>query len=182
MTCIIGLAHKGHVYVGADSASVGGQEIRVTKLPKAFRKGDFLIGYTGSFRMGQILQHHLEVRPQFASETDDQYLVCTFAEAVRSCLKEHGFAQIKDNQEEIDGRFLVGYKGRLYYFDRDFQVNEHADSIDTCGCGREYALGAMKALEHLPPQERISKSLEIAAYFSNSVSGPFHVLEMTAEG
>jgi ATP-dependent protease HslVU (ClpYQ) peptidase subunit len=177
MTCIIGVAHEDHVYVGADSASVYGDEIRVTRLPKVFRTGKFLIAYTGSFRMGQLLQHHLRVGPQ-GDGPDDEYMVCVFAEAVRACLKDHGFARVKDNVEELSGRFLVGYQGGLYLVDPDFQVNEMADGVDACGCGREYALGAMKALESLPPRERIEKALEIAAYYSSGVIGPFHILEI----
>ncbi len=180
MTCIIGVAHAGCVYIGADSASVGGGEIRVTRLPKVFRTGKFLIGYTGSFRMGQLLQHHLSVVPQ-GDEPDDEYMVCTFIEAVRTCLRQYGYTQVKDNQEEIGGRFLVGYRGKLYFIDGDFQVNEHDEGLDSIGCGAEYALGAMKALRDLPPRERIEKALEISAHFSSGVIGPFHVLELAGE-
>ena len=62
MTCIIGLAENDRVYIGADSASAEGWTVRATGLSKVFRAGEFVIGYTDSFRMGQILEYHLEVR------------------------------------------------------------------------------------------------------------------------
>lgn len=185
MTCIIGLAHEGTVYIGADSASGtdGTWEVRATKVPKVFRLGDFLIGYTTSFRMGQILHYHLEVRPQESEGDNLSYMVRVFIPAVRACLKEHGFSKIENNQEE-GGFFLVGYRGRLYSIASDFQVNEMADGLDALGCGREYALGAMMAFESegIPPPERIFRSLAIAACFSGGVIGPFRVLQMPHEG
>lgn len=175
MTCIVGLVDGDKVYVGADSASAEGWEVRQTKLPKVFRNGNFIIGYTTSFRMGQILQHHLSVRNQFEGEADDAYMVKAFAEAARTALKDHGFAKIESNEEK-GGTFLVGYRGRLYSVHSDFQVNEMADGYDACGCGRAYALAGLAALVELGPEERITRALEIAAHFSGGVIPPFHIL------
>ena len=59
MTCIVGVVDNGKVYMGGDSAGVGGLCIETRKQPKVFRNGDFLIGYTDSFRMGQLLQYKM---------------------------------------------------------------------------------------------------------------------------
>jgi len=177
MTCIIGLEHNGHVYIGADSAAQAGWKVRPTRLQKVFRRGPFLIGYTTSFRMGQILQHHLEVREPEKKESDDAFMVCAFIEAVRECLKDKGFTKIENNQEE-GGFFLVGYAGTLYQVTGDFQINSSTEGLDAFGCGDDYALGAMKALEDLPPRKRIKKALEIAAHFSGAVCAPFRVLKL----
>ena len=90
MTCIVGLVQKGTVYIGADSASVSGWTSRVTRLPKVFRRGPFLIGYTTSFRMGQLLEHALAVPPQGDESDDMRFMVTTFVESVRALLKERG--------------------------------------------------------------------------------------------
>jgi ATP-dependent protease HslVU (ClpYQ) peptidase subunit len=174
MTCIIGLRENGQVYMGADSCASNGWEGRVTTFPKMFRIGKFLIGSTGSVRMGQILQYHLEI-PAQDSETDHEYLVRVFVEAVRSALKGYGYAKIENNQE-AGGSFLVGYRSNLYRFDGDFQINAFSDKMDAVGAGREYALGAMLALAELEPEERIKRSLEIASHFSSHVEKPFFVL------
>jgi len=174
MTCIVGLAHRGSVYIGGDSASVQGWTSRVTRLPKVFRRGAFLIGYTTSFRMGQLLQHHLEVRPQRPDEDDTEYLVVEVAERVRLLLKERGVAKVEANTES-GGQFLIGYRGRLFSVQQDFQVNEMADGYDAVGSGAEYALGALRALDRSPPLPRLRKALEISAHFNMGVSGPFSV-------
>jgi ATP-dependent protease HslVU (ClpYQ) peptidase subunit len=176
MTCIVGLVDETGVYMGADSSSASGWEVRSTKLPKVFKIGEFTIGYTTSFRMGQLLQHKLQVKPQ-GEETDIAYMVSSFVEAVRNCLKEHGFSKVENNKEE-GGAFLVAYRGNLYSIHDDFQVNEMTDGLDACGCGREYALGAMRASEHQPPKDRIEQALSIAAYFSGGVLPPFVVLKV----
>ena len=60
----------------------------------------------------------------------------------------------------------------------DYSILRTADGFDAVGCGRSYALAAMKALSNLEPVERVRGALEIAAYFSNGVAGPFTVLKM----
>ena len=60
MTCIVGLEHDGKVYMGGDSAAVGGMDVYPSRIPKVFQAGRYLIGYTTSFRMGQLLQYGLD--------------------------------------------------------------------------------------------------------------------------
>ena len=52
MTCIVGLIDGRRVWMGGDSAGVSGLDITVRADAKVFRNGDFLIGFTSSFRMG----------------------------------------------------------------------------------------------------------------------------------
>lgn len=175
MTCIVGLVERGTVYVGADSASVAGWTSRVTRLPKVFRRGPFLIGYTTSFRMGQLLEHALAVPPQAATEGDDmRFMVNVFVENARQLLKERGVSKIESNAES-GGQFLVGYRGRLYSVQSDFQVNQMADGFDAVGSGAEYALGALAALKSLRPVARLKKALAISSHFNMGVSPPFFV-------
>lgn len=174
MTCIIGLVHEGEVYIGADSAAVSSWIVQPTALRKVFRVGDFLIGYAGSFRMGQILQHHLEVPHQQDGVSDERYMVVEFVEAVRNCLKEKGYTKIEENRES-GAYVLVGYHGQLYEVDEDFQIQRFLQGLTALGIGREFALGAMAALEFMPPMERITKALAISAGFSGAVCAPFIV-------
>lgn len=173
MTCIIGLVEDGRIYMGGDSMAAASWDARITKLRKVFHLKNFLIGYTTSFRMGQLLQYCLEVTPQ-NGEDDMAYMVNVFAEAVRQLFKDNGFSKIDSNQEE-GGVFLVGYKKHLYRIDNDFQVNEFQDGFDACGSGEGYALGAMKALGKTSPKEQIVQALEIAGHFSNGVEAPYYV-------
>lgn len=172
MTCVVGLVQRGKVYMGVDSAAVQGWTRRASKVSKVFRRGPFLIGYTTSFRMGQLLEHHLVVKPQAEGQSDMSFMVTQFIEAVRVLLKEKGFTKVESNTEK-GGQFLVGYNEQLYSIDSDFQVGHQVESFDAVGSGAEFALGAMKALEKTTPQRRIRRALEIAAHFNMGVCGPF---------
>lgn len=177
MTCIIGIAHEGRVYIGGDSMASDGWCSRQTALRKVFRTGDFLIGYTSSFRMGQILQYHLTVPPQAEGVSNEQYMVVEFVEAVRACLKDKGYAKVDNNREE-GGTFLVGYKSELYEVAADFQVNHYINGLVACGSGDAYAMGALVALHKMAPQKRIINALEIASQLACTVCGPFYVEEL----
>ncbi len=177
MTCVIGIIDKDRVYIGADSAAVAGWTRRRTLLHKVFRRGPFLIGYTTSFRMGQLLEHQLQVPKQDDRESNMSFMVNKFIEATRALLKERGFSKVESNSES-GGQFMVGYRGCLYSVESDFQVGEMADGFDAIGSGSEFALGAMRALEGVPPKRRITRSLEIASEYNMGVCSPFVVKSM----
>ncbi|HUV74811.1 MAG TPA: hypothetical protein VMW79_10915 [Anaerolineae bacterium] len=176
MTCIVGLAENNTVYMGADSGSgsSGDWDMRISAVPKLFRSGPFLIGYTSSWRMGQILQHHLHmeelVLPVSGSDVQE-FMVCTFIEKVREALKTFAYAT-KEHNEETGGQFLVGCFGHLFHIESDYQVNEAADGMDACGCAEKFALGALWSSRAEKPRERIAKALDAAAYFSGGVRPP----------
>jgi len=93
MTCIVGFIDKNNdVYIGGDSAGVSGLEIHERKDVKVFHTGNFLIGYTSSYRMGQLLRFKLKVEDQKPSQSDYEYMCTNFIDAVRKCLKlDNGF-------------------------------------------------------------------------------------------
>jgi ATP-dependent protease HslVU (ClpYQ) peptidase subunit len=176
MTCIVGLEENGRVYIGADSAAVAGFQVRASRTPKVFRKGEYTIAYTSSFRMGQILAHQVDYPLVPEGGASEEFMVTEFCESVRKALKESGYSSIENNVES-GGSFLVGVRGKLYHVDSDFQVNHYIDGIAADGCGREYALGAIRALSRVEPLKRMYKALEISSYFSGGVIAPFKVME-----
>lgn len=189
MTCIVGIegvgeADRGKLYMGCDSSAAGGWDIRKTVHKKIFRNGPFLIGYTDSFRVGQLLEHSLNVESQGATEADMQYLVTTFIDALRNLLVTKGMMRTEDGVES-GINFLLGYRGKLYEVHSDFQVNRYAQNYGACGAGRNYALGALHASEMVGqdrPIDAIKRALRAAAEFSNGVCGPFYVAVANEDG
>lgn len=177
MTCIAALAHKGKVYMGGDSAGVGGLALTVRADEKVFRCGKFLMGFTTSFRMGQLLRYSLTVPEQESGQDTYAYMVTTFIDAVRNCLKKGGYAKT-DNDEESGGTFLVGYKGRLFKVESDYQVGETVDGFDAAGCGASIACGAIYATKGQEPNRRIKTALEAAERLSAGVRRPFTILKL----
>lgn len=171
MTCIVGIAQNGKVWIGGDSASVQGWLVRRTALPKVFRVQNFLIGYTSSFRFGQILQYHFSA-PKQNGQSDIKYLVTVVVPEIRQCMKEHWFENVL-SEDDKGGRFLLGYNRQLYRVDMDFQVNPTISGYDACGSGQEFALSVLYTHRKLASKKRILKALKTAAHFCGSVCKPF---------
>lgn len=183
MTCIIGFVKKGTVYMGADSAGASGWNIKIRKDPKIFKKGKFIIGYTTSFRMGQLIRFKMKIPRQPKGIAEYEYMCTLFVDSLRDCFKKGGYVKIENNVEK-GGDFLVGYKGKLYHVSEDFQVGEVAYPFNAVGCGSEYALGALISIHSLTaagPELIIKNALKAAEEFSNGVRGPF-VIEKLKRG
>jgi ATP-dependent protease HslVU (ClpYQ) peptidase subunit len=176
MTCIVGLVHDGAVWMGGDSAAAAGWDLTIRSDSKVFVTGPFVMGFTTSFRMGQLLRYALEVPEQSRKVDDHAFMVTTFIDAVRDALKKGGYAK-KENETESGGTFLVGYRGALYQIDSDYQVAIAVHPFAAVGCGAQVAHGSLFSTVDLPPRERVQRALEAAETFSAGVRGPFHVLQ-----
>lgn len=174
MTCIVGFVEGDTVWMGGDSAGVSGWDLTVRADAKVFRNGPMLFGFTSSFRMGQLLRYALRVPDHDPRIPDDKYMVTTFVDAVRECLKSHGWAE-RDKEQERGGTFLVAYKGKLYCIHGDYQVALPVDDFDAVGCGDSFARGALFATPHLTGRERVEVALRAAERCSAGVRGPFYI-------
>lgn len=182
MTCIVGLVQDGKMCMGGDSAGVSGYDIKTRADPKVFIFDNrFIIGFTTSFRMGQLLRFSLKSPEQPAEQKDYEYMCTGFIDAVRKCFSDGGYMK-KENVREEGGNFLVGYRGVLYEVQGDFQVAINADPYSAVGCGEPYAYGSLFATAALglPPEKRIRRALEAAAHFSSGVCPPFIILKLSA--
>lgn len=183
MTCIAAIAENGNVWMSADSAGVAGHQITVRRDPKIFRVEGLLIGYTSSFRMGQLLGYKLAPPEHKEGVSVEHYLHCELIDALRKTLKDGGYARTKDGCEE-GGTFLLGYRGRLFRVDSDFQIGESALPFDAVGCGAELALGSMHATNVMnlspSPSVRLFMALEAAEAFSSGVRRPFMLESLEA--
>jgi len=177
MTCIAGIAHEGKVFIGGDSAGVGGLDLMVRKDRKVFANGDFIIGCTTSFRMIQILQYAFTPPKRHPDKDVMAFMATEFVDALRNAFKAGGFAT-KDKEAEWGGVFLVGYEGRLFRIDSDYQVGESACGYDACGCGESYAKGVLFATPDKGAQDRLDTALKAAEAHSAGVRGPFHVVSI----
>jgi hypothetical protein len=172
VTVIAGLVHEDKVYLGGDSAGISGWDLTIRDDPKVFTVGPFVMGYTSSFRMGQLLRFRF-VPPEHHEDVDTfRFMVCDFIDAIRRTLKDGGYAT-KTNEQESGGLFLVGYRGRLFRVESDYQVGEPALGYSAVGCGDNLALGALYATRHIAnPRERLECALAAAEQHSAGVRGP----------
>ena len=182
MTCVVAIKDHGKIYMGADSAASTAYQIRRRKDSKIFINGEFIIGYTSSYRMGQLLRYKLSPPKQKENQDVFEYMATDFVDAVRECLKSGGYAKTESG-EESGGTFLVGYHGRLFTIYSDFQVAEQIGDYAAVGCGEELALGSLFSTEGMrsSPEERIRTALSAAEEYCLGVRSPFNFLALKGE-
>lgn len=159
------------------SVGVGGWTATHRKDAKVFHNGPYLIGYTSSFRMGQILRWSFTPPEPPEGDLLDRFMCTTWIDAVRKGLRDGGWAK-KDAEREEGGIFLVGVGGRLFVVEADYQVGEHVDGYAAVGSGDQLAMGALAATAglDLEPEKRVLAALEAAERHNIGVRGPFHLL------
>jgi len=172
-TCIVGLEYDKGIYIGGDSAGVSGLDVSIRTDPKVFKNGPFIMGFTTSFRMGQLLMYKFEPPKRDPKKTDHEFMVTDFIDAVKKCFIDNDFGSKENNDY---GSFLVGYRGKLYIIYEDLQVGENECGYASVGCGESYALGSLFSTPKLSPRKRIEMALNAAAEFSGGVSPPFNII------
>ena len=182
MTCIVGIEHNGKVLIGGDSAGVAGYSLTVRADEKVFESGEFIFGFTTSFRMGQLLRYKL-TPPPFPENPDlDSFMATSFIDAVRQVFRDGGWLELEDNVQR-GGTFLVGVRGRLYTIASDFQIGRSLVGYNAVGCGCDLAMGALYATRTTKSaRNRAQIALEAAAEFSAGVVAPFNFVETKVAG
>ena len=171
MTCIVGIAEKGKVFIGGDSAGVSDTDMYIRADSKVFNVGPYIFGFTSSFRMGQLLRYSLKLPAPPKNNEDLSRFMCTkFVKAVQGCFSDGSFGNSQEG-----GIFLVGVKGQLFTIEQDYQVCQVYETFQSVGCGRRYAMGSL-ATSIGDAKDRILKALQVTEQFSNSVRGPFTIL------
>lgn len=178
MTCIVGITDGKTVFIGGDSAGVSSNyAVVVRKDSKVGKRGEFIFGFTSSFRMGQILLHRFN--PPEIPESQDlmAYMVGKFVDELRESFRSHGFAE-NNSGKEVGGTFLVGIRGRLFGIESDYQVTESLCGFDAVGCGSEIAKGSLysSGIALVSYEGRIYEALRAAETFSGGVRAPFNIV------
>ena len=180
MTIVAGVVDKnGDVFMGCDSIGTNGFIYSCREEPKIFKNGDFLIGYTTSFRFGQLLEHSFKPPRHHKKDSDYKYMCTHFIDEVRKCLKGGGYAK-KDKEEESGGTCLIGYHEALWEMKDDYEIAKAPGGIGAVGSGSYTAYGAMHALKRENPKVRIKAGLEAAEAIIVTTRGPFHYMKLKA--
>lgn len=184
MTLIIGLIDKDGVYMGGDSQSTSNSHKFIDKNPKvvfAGKDGEFLIGSSGHSRARQLITYFDP--PKRTDKDVYQYMVTDFIDSLRVCLLAGGYAEKNCNVEKQESFFLVGYEGRLFEIETNYQVQEFIQPYAAIGCAREYAVGALAVIEKLnrlmKPEEKLRLAYEAAEQHSCGIARPFNIFSLT---
>jgi ATP-dependent protease HslVU (ClpYQ) peptidase subunit len=176
MTVIVAVKENGKVHIGADSAGVGVGDLSISsrKDEKVFVRDGFIVGFTSSFRMGQILKYYLNCPKQKKNQSDEEFMCTTFVDHVQELFKSKSFGKIESN-EQTGGTFIVGYKGEIYTIDDDFQVGISYENYASVGCGNKLALGSLFTTDayKMSVKDKLMAALSAAEKFSAGVCSPF---------
>jgi ATP-dependent protease HslVU (ClpYQ) peptidase subunit len=167
MSCVLGLLNNGKLYMGSDGvATTDDGEKRPILCNKIFRNKEYLIGFTGSVRHGQLLG------PRYFNAPSNIY---DFPEAIRGKFVDSGAILSTDTGQQVhSSNFLVGYKGRLFEILIDFQLNEIMGNFTAIGSGAPYAMGSLFASKKWKsPEKRIVNALDAASEYDGSCGAPY---------
>lgn len=179
MTCIVGLAHDGKVWMGADRCISWGEQGLVfpANQSKIFAAGGVLMGGSGSSSISslQSWEDKFPARRDFIDPR--HYLVRGLVPALVSIASESGELKTENGQIELPWHLLVGIEGRLFEIDNAGDVVEPGGCFWAVGSGRSVALGALHTISgaELSPQDKLLTALRATSDLCGGVSPPFDI-------
>jgi len=168
MTCIISFERDNKIIIAGDKKASNSATGSNVKEPKIFEKKKFMIGYTSSFRMGQILKHIWTPPSKKEDQTIDNYLYTDVINSLRQVFEVNNFGE-----SDTTGTFILVYKNRKFIYQSDNSLLEYEDNVISTGSGEEIAFGSVKALidiKTLSIKEILTKTFKIISNICLSVS------------
>lgn len=169
MTCIVGIKHFDRVWIGGDRLSSDGYAKEYSLRSKVFYNEEYIIGYTSSFRMGDLLEHVLEP-PEYDGSDPHRFMVREFVPRV--------IKTFKDNYWFTDGKahggeFLLAFRDNLFKVQDDFSVQSFNETAT--GSGQIAALGSLHSTDG-DPCDRIRAAIKAADHNIVTVGGEIDIL------
>ena len=186
MTCIIGYIDRKNkkTYIGADNqVSVGLSKFNLPKNDKIFKPKDtnIIVADSGDVRASQIIRNFVHFPTDIElqannEEFNEKYIVTKLIPNIQNALKNNEW---KDKGERSNTWMLIAYKDKLWKIYSNYGILEVQDDFDSFGCGEQLALGSLYALkynEELSIEEKIHKSLQCSAYYSDGIDKPYYIM------
>jgi len=177
MTCIVALSEGEELVMGADSGAshLPDYEMYTVSMPKVFRAGPWLVGFSGSYRLGQILKFSMPW-PEAPKKLDYEFMVTEMTRALYDCLSNQFDSGQPESAVNRQWQVLIGRLGKVFGVNYRYDVINISDPFTAIGSGRKFALGALHGLvdrQDLSLQERVERALLAAAKFVPGIGQPF---------
>jgi len=193
MTCIVALEIPGvGVVMGGDRAAGSGARMFDTSTPKIVSNGELMMGFTSSYRMGQLLQYALVPPMESLGWDVDRWVTVDFMGALMSAFTAARWDEVALGNVAKGGNFLLAVRGRCYEVQENYAWNRFASGEYSVGSGEDIAHGALSALRPVAAMQpgrflsveqrniavregesRVRHALEIAVAHVGSVRPPF---------
>lgn len=182
MTCIVGIESKGTVYLGGDSAATNSSLDRtIIKDPKVFVRGEIAFGVCGLPKVMDALAHVVKL-PTQVGDKDRAFLVGELIPAMREGLQKLDCTHTTAEEGTyFEGAMLVGYRGKLYELQGNFQLIHSSTGWAAVGSGEALAKGSFRTTEHIKdPEKRLLAVLE-ASCDNAGVAPPFTIVKVKSK-
>lgn len=176
MTCVVALTDGQRIVVGADSAGSsfeGTGEIHTIAIPKIFRVNGYLLGFSGSWFVGQVVRHHVGWREPADEAADLQsFLLTQILPEINRALAQAGYDKTIHGTWQV----LVARAGQIFMLSSRLELLRTTTPYVAIGSGRFVAYGAFHAWmqrEGLGLEETVERVLEAVCQFVPGVREPF---------
>jgi len=182
MTCIVAITDGSRIVMGADTGGVNyaAAEYYEISMPKVFHAGEdgaYLVGYAGSYRLGQLLHYELSW-PELGETFDYPFVVKEIVPRIRACLEEHSEYGRPKSAGEREWIIVVGALGKIFTVSCHFDVLQSKKNYVSIGKGRLTAIGSLATTEKLEssPGKRIEVALDAAATVIPGILRPYKII------
>lgn len=178
MTCISAIVKDGVVHMGGDSGGIDtdGGAIAVFNDKKVFVKKGYLIGYSGSYTYGKMLQHVFDL-PDIPNGISSPESIEKFMNGIVMPSLRKQSKTMDLSAEELEFDCLFGVKGHLFLVSNDFAALEPSQGFLAVGSAEHLALGSLFTTQTWKdPIKRINTALATAAEYSTAVLPPFTII------
>lgn len=175
MTVIAAYSDDNTHWIASDSMGTD-NGVMVELGGKLIRKNEYLIGFTWSYRVADVVREGKNYPEDIRSIIDMR----KFRDALMEDLKEQ--AGVKDTadpgrvMEAPVGLVLVSSSG-IYQLESDFQIHKIRNGYSAIGSGYEFAYGALYCAKTygLSGKEAVTNAVNAAIFHCPSCGGKCHV-------
>lgn len=177
MSVIVAVKENGVVYLGADTQTTAGAIKQKCLSESSFKivklKNGILLGICGKVSARQIILSDSDL---FTLDENGQL---TKAQIVREIIPKliDKMEQIGDKESgDLDVSLLLAYKDKMYRISSGLNVVSLSE-VARQGSGSDKVCYVLHGLKDLPVRERILKALVQSAKHTDSVGGPFVLID-----
>jgi ATP-dependent protease HslVU (ClpYQ) peptidase subunit len=184
MSCVVGIARKDVILIGADLYSCRDNRVMIDVDQKVFGvQGKMIVGYSGNRRAGQVVEQDLHIPRRRKAWSDAQFITKSILPQIVRTIRQHRIYENDEKKTPPDITFLIAYMGSLYRVESAMDISIPKDGYDAIGAGEEYALGSLFSTKKQRDQaKRVQVALQAGAKHCPWVSDGFVLYRLSPHG
>ena len=177
MSVVIAIKENGVIYMGTDTQVTSGNkkenELNTNSLKIALLDNGLLVGVCGKYGLKQQI---IADKSIFTLDKNNmltkQHIVTNIIPKLSRWVKKSD----KANDTELEVSFLLAHDNNLYFIGHELNVVK-INNFAKIGAGKGCVDYALSCFNYLPARERIIKALAESANITESVSGPYVLID-----